>query len=461
MTLDVRYKRLKEHLSEENPLLLDSIDSYITLDRIAHKRGFLDPEESYTKRISWWPLISVLGTFSAGKSTFINNYIGQKVQDSGNQAVDDKFTAICYGKSEEPVTLPGMALDADPRFPFYKISEEVNSVQDGDGDRVNQYLQLKTVKSEAVRGKIVIDSPGFDADSQRDTILKLTNHIVDMSDLVLIFFDARHPEPGAMRDTLDQLVKAAMQHSDADKVLYILNQIDTTAKEDNLEDVIGAWQRALAQKGLVSGDFYAIFNEDSMVHIEDEKVKERLTSKKSADLKRIVDRIEKVGIERAYRIIRALEDIAKDLIHDKFSVLHEALNRWVRIVLWGDAVTALLLLGAIAALKWQTDLLATPLALLVALSAGGVALLFSHFFLRKVAANFLAGKYDKEHPDMARAIRKNTRWWRPLFGATLKSWGKREKRTLERLIDQSRDTIQKLNDQFIGTAVEKRIEAEQ
>ena len=462
MTLDVRYKRLKEHLSEENPLLLDSIDSYITLDRIAHRRGFLDPEESYTKRISWWPLISVLGTFSAGKSTFINNYIGQKVQESGNQAVDDKFTAICYGKSEEPVTLPGMALDADPRFPFYKISEEVNSVQEGEGDRVNQYLQLKTVKSDAVRGKIVIDSPGFDADSQRDTILKLTNHIVDMSDLVLIFFDARHPEPGAMRDTLDQLVKTAMTHSDADKVLYILNQIDTTAKEDNLEDVMGAWQRALAQKGLVSGDFYAIFNEDSMMHIEDEKVKERLMSKKSADLKRIVNRIEKVGIERAYRIIRALEESAKALINEKFVLLKDALHRWMRMVLWGDAVVALLILGAIAALKWQTELLATPLALLVALGFGGVAMLFSHFSIRSLAADFLAKRYEKEEdPDMARAIRKNTRWWRPLLGVTLKGWGKREKRTLEAVIEKSRDMIQKLNDQFIGSSVERRVEAEQ
>ena len=241
MTLQERYDRLKKHLSEENPLLLDITEQFARLDKIAHKRGLMDEDESYTSHISWWPLISVLGTFSAGKSTFINDYIGQKVQTSGNQAVDDKFTALCYGKNSEVTTLPGMALDADPRFPFYNVSEEVNNVQLGEGDRVNQYLQLKTVKSDKLKGKILIDSPGFDADSQRDTILKLTNHIVDMSDLVLIFFDARHPEPGAMRDTLDQLVKSAMSHSDADKVLYILNQIDTTAQEDNLEDVIGAW----------------------------------------------------------------------------------------------------------------------------------------------------------------------------------------------------------------------------
>jgi len=451
MTLQERYSKLKEHLAEENPLLLDIIDKYMVLDKIAHKRGLLAANESYTSHISWWPLISVLGTFSAGKSTFINDYIGQKVQDSGNQAVDDKFTALCYGKSSEPVTLPGMALDADPRFPFYNVSEEVNNVQQGEGDRVNQYLQLKTVKSEALKGKILIDSPGFDADSQRDTILKLTNHIVDMSDLVLIFFDARHPEPGAMRDTLDQLVKSAMNHSDADKVLYILNQIDTTAQEDNLEDVIGAWQRAMAQKGLISGSFYTIFNEKSMSHIDDEAVKERLKKKKDADLARILSRIEKVETERAYRIVRALEDFAKGLKDSKFPMLHDALRVWSRNVIWGDILLTALLVGGLGALEVQTGLLsASSTILTVVLGATFLVGTYGHFSIRKFMTNRIAKKHEEKEPDIAQALRHNTKWWRPVFGPTLGGWGKKEKTALEELVSQSKLTIQGLNDQFIS-----------
>ena len=223
-----RYKKLKEYLSAENPVLLDVIDEYETLDKIGHKLGLITPDETYTSHISWWPMISILGTFSAGKSTFINHYVGAPIQDSGNQAVDDKFTVVCYGNNETPTTLPGLALDADPRFPFYNISEEINKVDPGEGNRVNLYLQLKTLKSPNVKGKILIDSPGFDADSQRDGILRITSHIVEMSDLVLVFFDARHPEPGAMRDTLEHLVATTIGHRDANKVLYILNQIDTT-----------------------------------------------------------------------------------------------------------------------------------------------------------------------------------------------------------------------------------------
>ncbi len=451
MTLEERYKRLKQHLADENPLLLDITEQYMVLDKIAHKRGLLAEDESYTSHISWWPLISVLGTFSAGKSTFINDYIKEKVQTSGNQAVDDKFTALCYGKGSEVTTLPGMALDADPRFPFYNVSEEVNNVQQGEGDRVNQYLQLKTVKSNALKGKIIIDSPGFDADSQRDTILKLTHHIVDMSDLVLIFFDARHPEPGAMRDTLDQLVKTAMSHSDADKVLYVLNQIDTTAQEDNLEDVIGAWQRAMAQKGLISGSFYTIYNEQSMTHIDDEAVKERLKKKKDTDMARIMHRIDKVGTERAYRIIRSLEDIAKKLKNEQFVTLKQELQIWTRNVVWGDMAVGTLLLGGLAALELQTNLLSGSSTML-AIAFGSVALLslYSHFSFRKFFSNRAANKFSQENPDMQRAIKRNTRWWRSIFGPTLKGWGEKEGQALDTLVEKSKISIQNLNDQFIS-----------
>jgi hypothetical protein len=109
---------------------------------------------------------------------------------------------------------------------------------------------LKTCPSEQVRGKILIDSPGFDADAQRTSTLQITNHIIDLSDLVLVFFDARHPEPGTMHDTLKHLVEHTINRPDSSKFLYILNQIDTTAREDNPEDVIASWQRALAQKGV-------------------------------------------------------------------------------------------------------------------------------------------------------------------------------------------------------------------
>ena len=452
MTPKERYRKLKQHLSEENPVLLDVISQYEQLDKTAHALGFLAPEESYTANISWWPLISVLGTFSAGKSTFINDYLGVKVQQSGNQAVDDKFTVICYGTNEKPQTLPGLALDADPRFPFYNISEEVEKVEKGEGNRVNLYLQLKTVKSDAVKGEILIDSPGFDADSQRDSILRITDHIIDMSDLVLIFFDARHPEPGAMRDTLEHLVGTTVRHRDANKILYILNQIDTTAKEDNLEDVIGAWQRALSQQGLVSGNFFAIYNEAAMAPIDDPAVAERLKRKRDEDMAKILERMEGVKIERAYRISKALEDFAREIARDKLPLLREALRSWGRKVMAADLAMLLLFAGGGAAL-FALGLLPSSLGGLAGYTAVSILLfLFLHFKIRGWLAGRLVRKWEAKDPAVAAAIRHNTRWFRPMLRVWGKGWIRRAEERLDRVIDYSRSAIRKLNDQFVSPA---------
>jgi len=205
-----RFASLKTHLERENPTLIDAIDGFRKLDEVGYRTGLIDTDDSYAMQISWWPLVSVLGVFSAGKSSFINSYLGKTLQKTGNQAVDDKFTVICHGESETGRTLPGLALDADMRFPFYRISDEIEKVTAGEGRRIDAYLQLKVTDSEVVRGKILIDSPGFDADAQRTSTLKLTDHILDLSDLVLVFFDARHPEPGSMQDTLTHLVEHTM-----------------------------------------------------------------------------------------------------------------------------------------------------------------------------------------------------------------------------------------------------------
>ena len=454
MTPQERYRKLKEYLSAENPVLLDVISEFEILDKAAYKLGILEPNETYTSTISWWPMISVLGTFSAGKSTFINNYLGKEIQDSGNQAVDDKFTVICYGGTEEPTTLPGLALDADPRFPFYNISEEINKVDPGEGNRVNLYLQLKTLKSERIKGKILIDSPGFDADSQRNAILRITSHIVEISDLVLIFFDARHPEPGAMRDTLEHLVGTTIGHRDANKVLYILNQIDTTAKEDNLEEVIASWQRALSQEGLVSGNFFGIYNEGSAMPIEDEALRERLKGKKDSDLAKIIDRMDKVGIERAYRIIKSLEDFAREITEEKMPMLQKILKGWTQKVIWADTV----IFGAIFAILLTLEVKFSILSPLFSSTSSSVAtitvaaivLYGLHLKVRDFFAQRISEKWMQKDPSIAKAILHNTRWWKPMMLHGRQNWQKGVKDSLNSLSASSKKFIQRLNDQFVS-----------
>ena len=225
--IENRLSKLESHLEQENPILLNTVQSFRQLDRIAYRMGLLQKDSSFATQIPWWPLVSVLGTFSSGKSTFINHFLQQKLQRSGNQAVDDKFTVICYSREETSHALPGVALDSDPRFPFYQMSEEIEQVASGEGERIDAYLQLKTCPSEHLQGKILIDSPGFDADAQRTSTLRITDHIIDLSDLVLVFFDARHPEPESVGGQNSQQRLEFTGDLDQNLVVSSFNQLRT------------------------------------------------------------------------------------------------------------------------------------------------------------------------------------------------------------------------------------------
>lgn len=454
-----RLDRLQSHLKTENPILLEVMPTYFRLDTILYRMGLLNRDESLATRIPWWPLISILGTFSSGKSTFINHFVGESLQNTGNQAVDDKFTVVCFGSGGSRL-LPGTALDADPRFPFYRMSDEVEKVAPGEGRRIDAYLQLKTTSNASLRGKIIIDSPGFDADDQRRSILRLTNHIVDLSDLVLVFFDARHPEPGAMQDTLQHLVANTVRRPDASKFLYILNQIDTTANEDNPEQVVGAWQRAIAQAGLISGRFYCIYSPDAAVPIADPALRARYEAKRDHDLAEIHARMAEVEVQRSYRIISVLEIVTNEIERDMVPALTSALARWRKTTLIADTGAMILLLATVGfTLKMlgadtpETFSQWTEANSFLASMAGIVlaaVTISGHYSIRDFVARRIAAKLPEQAGQFELGLRqaflKNTWFLRSLFRDAPTGWGNRTRKKLLALRNAAAGHIQHLND---------------
>jgi len=463
-----RLINLKERLKQENPVLSQVVDSFQELDNISRRLGFFHSEESHATRTSWWPLISILGIYSAGKSTFINHYLQYRLQATGNQAVDDKFTVISYTSDDEVRVLPGLALDADPRFPFYKISQAIEDVAEGEGQRIDSYLQLKTCPNERLRGKILIDSPGFDADAQRTSTLRITDHIIDLSDLVLVFFDARHPESGSMHDTLEHLVNRTKDRRDSNKFLFILNQIDATAFEDNTEEVFASWQRALAQYGLTAGCCYAIYVPEVAVPIQDESLRTRFENKRDSNIEQIFNRIERVGEERAYRIVGMLEETAQTLESDIIPQIRQFISSWRHKVIWqGGIILTAVLAAFLVATIWggYWNGMTLKLSFLDNLPGGNysklgllalLVLLFGyvHLWIRRVTANYVSRKMlaQVKDPDLrvnyTRTFKKNSRWYRSLFKRRPAGWGRRTQRRLAKVLEDTNTYIQKLNDMY-------------
>jgi len=467
-TIVKRFESLKSHLERENPVLVDAIGGFRKLDAVGYSTGLLETDDSYAMQISWWPLVSILGVFSAGKSSFINSYLGRTLQKTGNQAVDDKFTVVCYGEENAGQVLPGLALDADMRFPFYRISDEIEKVTEGEGRRIDAYLQLKVTDSEIARGKILVDSPGFDADSQRTSTLKLTDHIMDISDLVLVFFDARHPEPGSMQDTLEHLVRNTISRNDSNKFLFVLNQIDTAAREDNTEEIVGAWQRALSQAGLTAGRFFTIYNKDVAIPIEDETRRRRFVEKRDADVAEIEERIQQVEVERAYRIVGAMEKEAYRIRDTAIPAIGRLRALWSKRVLRFDAIIFGLIalgivvggiltgsIGAIGALV--LSMFADPMSMAALIVAVLLVVLLVHFGVRHLVASWMQRKIAAEEGnDLGLAFRKNTRFYRSVFGRHPAGWNGKARRTVDDVIEHAADFVETLNDRFTNPSGQAR-----
>ncbi|WP_022948637.1 dynamin family protein [Methylohalobius crimeensis] len=450
---EIYVQNLEKHLSEENPLLVDVARNFQTIDKVAHDLGFIKPDQSTARQIPWWPLISVLGLFSAGKSTFINDFLGRKIQLSGVQAVDDKFTVLSYSHDPEVKTLPGLALDVDPRFPFYQISHDIEDAMAGEGKRINAYLQLKTCNSENLKGKILIDSPGFDADTRRATTLRITKHIIDISDLVLIFFDARRPEPGAMRDTLEYLVKTTADRYDSEKFIYVLNQIDVTAREDSLAEVVAAWKSAMTEKGLNVTQFYTIFSPEVELKAGNEYVQKRLEARRERDLADIHRRMQEVEVKRAYRILNTLDTTTKELKDQAIPELLKALSGWRAWTLRLDMLLLAALIGGAVFAGIITGFWLSPLIDAVAAFAALGILAIFHMIFSGIFKSAYRRRLSKRQKSMklrfnlVRGFNKCANW-RTFATGKIKGWSESIGKQLDEIENHADVMIQRLNDQL-------------
>ena len=145
--------------------LLDLVEEHLT--PVALRYGYSEvPLES---NIKWRPLVLVLGNYSSGKSTLINDFLGVKIQSTGQAPTDDSFTVITYGESEgegdDTIGVveerDGKFLLNDPEYPFETLKRY--------GQRFIAHFRLKKVNSPFLENLAIIDTPGMlDSITERD-----------------------------------------------------------------------------------------------------------------------------------------------------------------------------------------------------------------------------------------------------------------------------------------------------
>ena len=217
--------------------LVEMVADHLT--PVALRYGYTDtPLESSVK---WRPQVLLLGNYSSGKSTLINELLQAYIQDTGQAPTDDSFTVITHDESESE-TLPirvtderdGKVLLNDQEYPFESLKKH--------GDRFASHFRMKRVNSPFLKNLAIIDTPGMhDSHAERDRgydYLEVVGSFVQMADLILILFDPH--KAGTVRELRRSIRETLPTRTHEDRVRFVLNRIDECASLTDLLRVYGS-----------------------------------------------------------------------------------------------------------------------------------------------------------------------------------------------------------------------------
>ncbi len=426
---------LEKHFTNDNPTLLKAAKIFHELDQLEYDLGLFEMDDTTASRSSWWPIISLIGGNSTAKSRFVNNYLGTEQLTSGIQTAAHKFTVLLHNNQPNSVTLPGTALDVDHRYPFYQISEKIERHQKGEGSRINAYLELKTIHSERLKGKLFVDAPNMSASQISPVDSLLTKHIIEHSDLVLVFTDVFE----SITPLVNEFIHLIITHQDSNKFVFIVDQPAAFMSPANSHEIIAAAQRKLFDLGINAGQFIALSSQQN-------------------DFTEIEQRMANVAHDRSYRVLNYLERSIHDLqdiviaeVRKDIAVWKERSNMSTLIILGFVAFLAVLIEVEIGLLEFLIDPIIGPIIIVTLIAI----MLPLHLLISRLQAKFIITRLNTRQKqlgiteNLANLFEKNLTIGRMLLPVSEPvGWNKKTKARLSQLLDKTKQLVQSLNDDF-------------
>jgi hypothetical protein len=422
---------LENYFSASNPILKKASKTFHQLDQLEFELGLIDDDDSTSRKSSWWPIVSLIGGFSTAKSEFINRFLNTSIHSSHH-----KFTVHQYSPQTTNATLPGTALDADHRLPFYQASHKIEQTVKGEGDKINAYLELKTVHSERLKGKLFIDTPVINPSLTSPVIPVLTQHILEMSDLVLVFTDLFDATPELIKNSINEIIR----HQDTNKFIYVIDHSEISLDANKTHEIIASWQRRLAELGIHTGQFIV------------------LSDSSQSPISEIEQRLANIENDRTYRVLHSLEKSIRDINDVYISEVEQ------RLLVWKDRIniSTFIILGFIAALLLFAEITIGVIQLLFDPIIGPAFIVFLvaclvpvHIMIAKIHAKFIITKLQERQKELnlsenlSGLFEKSLTFWRivlPINEPVGKN--KKTRSKINTLIEQTKDMVQALNDQF-------------
>lgn len=208
------------------------------LSPLARRYGYAEmPLEDTVK---WRPLVLLIGNYSSGKSTLINELVGAEIQATGQAPTDDCFTVLTCDEGADlsrgvqvVEEREGSFLIGDPHYPFAPLKRH--------GQKFASHFRLKKVTSPFLKPLALIDTPGMlDSITERDRgydYQAVVGDLASMADLILVLFDAH--KAGTLREAHLSLRDTLPARAFEDRVNFVLNRVDECTALGDLLRVYG------------------------------------------------------------------------------------------------------------------------------------------------------------------------------------------------------------------------------
>lgn len=443
-TVSKYLSNLEKYFAGDSPVLQKTAKVFHELDQLEFDLGLLEADETTAAKSSWWPIVSLIGGNANSKSKFMNNYFGSDLQLTGLQSSHNKFSVLLHNNQTSPATLPGTALDVDHRFPFFQISHKLEQVQPGEGARVNAYLELKTLPSERLKGKLFIETPSISSAPANAVTSYLMAYALEHSDTAFIFVDAfETPSP-----LLNELIEQIQLHQDSNKLVYLIDA-PTALNSARSGEIISTWQRRLADLGISSGQFMLLPSQDTSFIPQPGKV----------DFSAFDQRLANVGYDRTYRVLQTLENNIAEIENVVFPEVNKAIATWKERV----NMSSLLVLSMFIVLALFAEInTGIVLATLVDPILGPITLLTLivlmtplHLIFSRLHGKMIAKQLQKRQKELnllenlSGLFEKNLTFSRMLLPSSESAlWNKKTKNRIAQLNTKAKDLVQSLNDTF-------------
>jgi GTPase SAR1 family protein len=263
--------------------------------------------------LKWKPIVLIIGNYSSGKSTLINELVGQNIQRTGQAPTDDSFTIITSDPGIDNLETPGSTLVNDDNLPFGHFKNF--------GEKLISHICMKQISSPLLQNMAIIDSPGMiDATTEYNRgydYMKVLGEFAKMADLIVLMFDPH--KAGTIKESYDAIRNTLPEKSGEHRIVFVMSRIDEC---DNLSDFTRSYGTLCWNMSQMTGrkDIPHIYLTYSPTVVAQAKVAEGWPQERE-------DLIQKIMKAPGFRMNHILEDIDRQV--NEVQIVAQAVNAFL------------------------------------------------------------------------------------------------------------------------------------